>query len=110
MSPFGRALRGVVVVVVALVAVAGVGLWALARRAPHTAGLAVTGTIEARDVDLSPKTTARIAAIHVEEGSRVRRGELVIQLDDAELAADVARLEAGVRVAQAQLADLVAGA
>ena len=110
MTPLARALRGVVLVVVALVALAGVGLWALSRRAPHVAGLAVTGTIEARDVDLSPKTTARITAIRVEEGSRVRRGDLVIQLDDAELAADVARLEAGVRVAQAQLADLVAGA
>jgi membrane fusion protein YbhG len=110
MSPFGRALRGVVLVVAALVALAGVGLWALSRRAPHTAGLSVTGTIEARDVDLSPKTTARIARVRVEEGSRVSRGDLVIQLDDAELAADVTRLEAGVRVAQAQLADLVAGA
>ena len=110
MTPFARALRGVVLVVVALVALAGVGLWALSRRAPHTVGLSVTGTIEARDVDLSPKTTARIAAIRVEEGSRVRRGDLVIQLDDAEVAADVARLEAGVRVTQAQLADLVAGA
>jgi HlyD family secretion protein len=91
----------VVLVVVALVGLAAVGLWALSRREPHVAGLTVTGTIEARDVDLSPKTTSRVAAIRVEEGSRVRRGELVIQLDDAELVADVARLEAGVRVAQA---------
>ena len=110
MSPFGRALRGVVLVVVALVGLAAVGLWALSRREPRAAGLTVTGTIEARDVDLSPKTTARVATIRVEEGSRVRRGELVIQLDDAEPAADVARLEAGVRVAQAQLRDLLAGA
>ena len=110
MTPFGRALRGVVVVVVALVALAAAGLWALSRRAPQATGLTVTGTIEARDVDLSAKTTARIAAIRVEEGSRVHRGDLVIQLDDAEIAADVARLEAGVRVAQSQLGDLVAGA
>lgn len=110
MSPFGRALRGVVLVVVALVGLAAAGLWALSRREPRATGLTVTGTIEARDVDLSPKATARVAAIRVEEGSRVRRGELVIQLDDAEPAADVARLEAGVRVAQAQLRDLLAGA
>jgi membrane fusion protein YbhG len=110
MTPFGRALRGVVLVVVALVGLAAAGLWALSRREPHASRLTVTGTIEARDVDLSPKTTARVAAIRVEEGSRVRRGELVIQLDDAELVAEVARLEAGVRVAQSQLRDLVAGA
>ena len=64
-----------VLVVVALVGLAAVGLWALSRREPRAAGLTVTGTIEARDVDLSPKTTARVATIRVEEGSRVRRGE-----------------------------------
>ncbi len=110
MTPFGRALRGVVLVVVALVGLAAVGLWALSRREARGVGLTVTGTIEARDVDLSPKTTARIVAIRVEEGSRVRRGDLVVQLDDAEPVAEAARLEAGVRVAQAQLRDLVAGA
>jgi len=110
MTSFGRALRGVSLVVVALVGLAAAGLWALSRREGPAAALTVTGTIEARDVDLSPKTTARIVAIRVEEGSRVRRGDLVIQLDDAELMAEVARLEAGVRVAQAQLRDLLAGA
>ena len=110
MSPFGRALRGVILVVVALIGLAVGGFWALSRRDAGGPGLAVTGTIEARDVDLSAKTTARITAIAVEEGSRVRAGELVVQLDTAELAAEVARLEASVRVAQAQLHDLLAGA
>jgi HlyD family secretion protein len=99
-----------VLVVLALVGLAAAGLWALSRREGRPAGLLVTGTIEAREVDLSTKTTARIVAIRVEEGSRVRRGDLVIQLDDAELVAEVARLEAAVRVAQAQLRDLLAGA
>ena len=99
-----------ILVVVALVGLASVGLWMLSRREPRAVGLQVTGTIEARDVELSPKTTARIAAIRVEEGSRVRRGELVIELDDAELVAEVGRLEAAVRVARAQLRDLEAGA
>jgi HlyD family secretion protein len=110
MTPFGRALRGVVLVVVALIGLAAVGLWALSRRDGRVAGLTVTGTIEAREVDLSPKMAARVAAIPVEEGSRVRRGDLVVRLDDAELLADVARLEAAVRLAQAQLKDLLAGA
>jgi HlyD family secretion protein len=110
MTPFGRALRGVVLVVVALVGLAVAGLWALSRRDARPTGLSVTGTIEAREVDLSPKTTARIVAIRVEEGSRVRRGDLVVRLDDAELVAELARLEAAVRVARAQLRDLLAGA
>jgi multidrug resistance efflux pump len=110
MTTFGRALRGVAVVVVALVGLAAAGIWVLHRRGPGEGGLAVTGTIEAREVDLSPKTAARITAIPVEEGSRVRRGDLVVQLDDAELRAEVARLEGALGVARAQLRDLLAGA
>jgi hypothetical protein len=49
MTPFVRALRGVVPVVVALVALAGVGLWALSRSAPHTAGLSVTHTVAQKE-------------------------------------------------------------
>lgn len=110
MTAFGRALRGVVVVVVVLVGLAATGLWMLQRRQTPAGDLGVTGTIEAREVDLSPTVAARIVALPIEEGARVRRGELVVQLDDAELRAEVARLEAGVAVAQAQLRDLLAGA
>jgi HlyD family secretion protein len=89
---------------------AGVGLWALSRREDGRRGLKVAGTIEATQVDVGPKTTARIRAIRAEEGQRVRQGDLLILLDDDQLRAEVARLTAGVEVARAQLADLVAGA
>jgi HlyD family secretion protein len=110
MTAFGRALRGGILVVVVLVALAGGGFWAITRREAGTDRLTVTGTLEAREVDLSPKVSARIGRILVEEGGRVKRGDLVVELDDAELRAEVARLEAAVRVAQAQLRDLAAGA
>jgi len=110
MSALARLLRGSLGVVLLLVAVAGVGLWALARRDGGGSGLTVAGTVEATQVDVGPKATARIRALRVEEGQRVRLGDLLIVLDDDELTADVARLEAAVRVAQAQLRDLVAGA
>jgi HlyD family secretion protein len=87
-----------------------VGLWALARRDDRAGGLQVAGTIEATQVEVGPKTTARIVEVRVEEGSRIRRGDLLVVLDSAELAAEVTRLEAAVRVAQAQLRDLRAGA
>jgi HlyD family secretion protein len=110
MTGFGRALRGVVVVVVALAGLAAAGLWMLHWRQAPSDDLAVTGTIEAREVDLSPKTAARITAVLVEEGARVRRGALIVQLDDAEWRAEVARLEAALVRARAQLRDLLAGA
>ncbi|HEV8311056.1 MAG TPA: efflux RND transporter periplasmic adaptor subunit [Methylomirabilota bacterium] len=110
MSGLGKILRGSLVLVILLIAGAGVGLWALSRRDSTGAGLKVTGTMEATQVDIGAKTTARIRAIRVEEGQRVRRGDLLILLDDDQLRAELARLEAAVQVAQAQLKDLLAGA
>lgn len=110
MGSFSKLFRGSAVVVVLLLGVATIGLWALSRREGRGNGLTVTGTIEATQVEIGPKTTARILAIRVDEGSRVRRGDLLIVLDSAEIAAEVGRLEATVRVAQAQLRDLQAGA
>lgn len=110
MASLPRLLRGSVVVVLLLLGVAALGVWALSRRGENGGGLTVTGTIEATQVEIGPKTTARVLEIRAEEGSRVRRGDLLIVLDSAEIRAEVARLEAAVRVAQAQLRDLQAGA
>jgi HlyD family secretion protein len=72
--------------------------------------VAVTGTIEATQVDVSVKITGRILARLVNEGDRVTRGQVLVRLDDSELAADVKRLEAALRSAQATLRDLEKGA
>lgn len=110
MPNLAKAWRGSLVVVVLLVAGAGAGLWALSRRDDRGTALVVTGTMEATQVDIAAKTTARIREIRVAEGDRVRRGDLLAVLDDAEIRAEVARLEAAVQVARAQLRDLLAGA
>jgi len=105
-----KALRGSLVVVALLLGVAAVGLVLLARRNTPSPGLLVSGTIEATRVELSSaRLTARILEIRAEEGSQVRRGDLLVVLDGAEPAAEVVRLEAAARVAWAQLTDLRAG-
>ncbi len=71
--------------------------------------VSVTGTIEALQVDVSAKIAGRIVARPVQEGDRVKAGQLLVKLDDAELAADAHRQEAAVRAAQATLRDLLAG-
>ena len=70
----------------------------------------VTGTIEATQVDVSVKITGRILERLVKEGDRVSRGQLLVRLDDAELGADVKRLDAALHSAQATLRDLQKGA
>jgi HlyD family secretion protein len=72
--------------------------------------VAVTGTIEATQVDVSVKITGRILKRLVKEGDRVTRGQVLVRLDDSELAADVRRQDAALRSAQATLRDLEKGA
>ncbi|MBI4637460.1 MAG: efflux RND transporter periplasmic adaptor subunit [Candidatus Rokubacteria bacterium] len=72
--------------------------------------LAVTGTIEATQVDVSTKLTGRIVELTVREGQPVERGQLLVRLDAGELLAEMRRTEAQVRAAEAQLSDLEAGA
>ena len=72
--------------------------------------VSVTGTIEATQVDVSVKITGRILERLVKEGDRVTRGQILVRLDDSELAADVRRQDAALRSAQATLRDLEKGA
>jgi HlyD family secretion protein len=72
--------------------------------------VAVTGTIEATQVDVSVKITGRILERLVKEGDRVTRGQVLVRLEDSELAADVRRQDAALRSAQATLRDLQKGA
>src|SRR5262249_13551351 len=78
--------------------------------AGNEAPVSVTGTIEATQVDVSVKITGRILERLVNEGDKVTRGQPLVRLDDSELAADVRRLEASLRSAQATLRDLEKGA
>jgi membrane fusion protein YbhG len=97
----------------AAVLVVTVGLaatWAARRLADDGAPVAVTGTIEATQVDISPRITARIVERTVREGQPVERGQLLVRLDDEQLTAELRRAEATLRASEAQLRDLRAGA
>ena len=80
--------------------------------------LDLTGTVvSARRVELTAKMPGRIAAVFVQEGSRVEAGTALAALETAELSAQVHQAEQGVRqaaasreVARARLAALLAGA
>jgi membrane fusion protein (multidrug efflux system) len=57
--------------------------------------LVATGQIEAvQEIELKPEVDGRIVQILAREGSEVRRGAGLFKVDDAELLAQVARLEA----------------
>ncbi|HWT77913.1 MAG TPA: biotin/lipoyl-binding protein, partial [Candidatus Methylomirabilis sp.] len=58
----------------------------------------VTGTVKSRaTTTLSSKIVGKILAMHAREGSEVEAGQLLVELDDSDIAAQVHRAEAGVR-------------
>ncbi len=69
------------------------------------------GTVEAKVVvQVGAKITGRLTEVRVDQGDAVEAGQVLARLDDAQLRADVARGEAALRAAEAQLRDLAAGA
>lgn len=64
-----------------------------------------TGTVEAeRMIPVSPKVTARLMALQVDEGSRVKAGDVLAQLEDIDLRQSLADMEAKRDLAQKYLA------
>jgi HlyD family secretion protein len=69
-----------------------------------------TGTIEATEVRVGSKVVGRIERLLVREGETVEAGKVIARLESAEYAAAVDRDRASVAKAEAQLAELLAGA
>lgn len=75
-------------------------LWTQARALAAPSG--GSGEIEGVVVDLSSRVGARILEVKVEEGQAVRAGDLLVRLDCADPAAQVAEAEARLAAARAQ--------
>jgi multidrug efflux pump subunit AcrA (membrane-fusion protein) len=70
----------------------------------------VTGTVKSRTITtLSSKIVGRILALHAREGSVVQAGQLLIELDDQDIVAQVRRAEAGLAEAEAGMAEVDRG-
>lgn len=65
-----------------------------------------TGLIEAwREITITPDVGGKIAAIHVEEGDRVREGQLLAELDTRTAQLQLDQAKAGLAVAEANYND-----
>jgi membrane fusion protein, multidrug efflux system len=73
--------------------------------------IAVTGTLLAnQQVGIVSELTRKVVAVHVKEGSKVRKGALLFQLDDADLQAQLNRLRQQEKLAslnEQRLRDLI---
>jgi len=70
----------------------------------------VTGQVEGEAVTAGSRIGGRVAEVLVEEGQRVRQGNVLVRLDDAEARAVLAAADAVLAQAEAVLAKLEAGA
>ncbi|HTE20650.1 MAG TPA: biotin/lipoyl-binding protein, partial [Armatimonadota bacterium] len=88
---------------VAAVAPAEVGVERIVPRS-LSEPIRVTGTLRTDEtVVLSTKATGLVRAVYAKEGDRVRRGQLLVEIDDTDLRAQRDRALAAVRAAEAQI-------
>jgi RND family efflux transporter MFP subunit len=72
-------------------------------RGPAVDAVYATGQVEPTlEIRIAPRVAGRLLALTVDEGDTVRAGQLLARLEDQDLRASVAELEAKIRYAQAQ--------
>lgn len=63
-------------------------------------GLIVSGIVETEEVDLNTKIPGKITKIYIEEGQEVQAGDLIAEIDNSQLLAKKAQVEAQVKAAK----------
>lgn len=66
--------------------------------------VSITGQLRSnQDVNLGSKISGIVRRVYVDEGQKIRRGQVLVQLDDADLRQQVDAARAGVEAAQVRL-------
>ena len=82
----------------------------VAATAPGDAGFAAQGYIlPVRRILISPKVCGMIVNLHILEGNRVKKGEVLAELEDVDYRADFLRAQAAVETARQQLTEAETG-
>jgi HlyD family secretion protein len=72
---------------------------------PHGSEIPLTGIVDGNEVIVSPQIMGRIINLTVDEGSKVKKGDLIAELDPKELEAGLAAANANVASLQAQVGE-----
>lgn len=65
--------------------------------------------VAARKIEVASKVVGRVAVVNVERGDKVKKGQILVRLEDEEFRARVAQQEGILEAARAQLAEDLAG-
>jgi HlyD family secretion protein len=82
-----------------LLVTGGLAVWYFLSR-PRTNDLEFIGRIEGYETDIGTKVAGRVEQVTVREGAEVRRGQLLVRLDDDELRAQLQGANARIKAAQ----------
>lgn len=93
-------------IAIAVVSALGYGFWRASQPAPDF----FQGQMEARETDVAPKITARIAEVLVREGDPVQPGTPLLRLDSPEVQAKLSQATAAQEAAQAVASKAAHGA
>ncbi|WP_439566473.1 HlyD family secretion protein, partial [Gloeocapsopsis crepidinum] len=83
-----------------IIGAVGIAMWYLSR--PQSTALQLSGRIEGYPTNVGAKVGGRVDAVALREGDEVRRGEVIVQLDDAEIQAQLQGANARLSAAQQQ--------
>jgi HlyD family secretion protein len=72
---------------------------------PRGSDIPLTGIVDGNEVVISPQIMGRIIKLTVDEGSQVKKGDLIAELDPKELQASLAAANANVNSLQAQVSE-----
>ncbi|MDP9269318.1 MAG: efflux RND transporter periplasmic adaptor subunit [Acidobacteriota bacterium] len=75
---------------------------------PHSSDLILIGTVDANQVVVSAKISGRVERLAVDEGTPVKRGDLIAELDTAELNAQAQAAGAQLASSRAKVAEMLA--
>ena len=105
--PAGKKVRRIVVPVVIVLAVAATLLYMRQQQKPRE--LVLSGTLEARTVNVGSLVGGRVTRVLVDEGSHVQAGQLIVTLEPETIDRQIAEQKAAIEAARAELAKAVAG-
>src|SRR5512132_3278487 len=71
--------------------------------------LVLSGTLEARTVNVGSLVGGRVTRVHVDEGSRVAAGQVLVELETETVDRQVAEQQAAIAAARAEVAKALAG-
>jgi HlyD family secretion protein len=96
-------MRRRIIPILILLVLAG-GAYVLTSRAEAQSGaLTASGTIETTDVTVAPEAGGRVLNVLANEGDTVQAGQVIIQMDDSLLKAQLVQTQQSVAAAQASL-------